>query len=726
MKRTFKKLGVLITMLIVSNVASAYDFEADGIYYSIVDKDLKNIAVTYKDRSYNSYHGAVKIPETVNYNGINYSVTAIAEYAFKDCSVLDAVSVSNSVKTIDAYAFVGCKNLKTLVIGAGVIEIGKYNKSYEITIPKVIWLCNTRPKGYSNIKAEMNYVSTKLGLERYEVIYPFLSSSFEVDNVVYVPVSPSDRTCDVIDCNYAPSSGEIRIDSLVSNRGIQLKVNDVRPYSFYKNNSVTSLEISNNGNIGKRAFYENYSVTSLKINNKGYIGDYAFSSCDLSEGLTLGDNITWIGACVFENSRGLKHVIIPDNVSSIGGSAFSNCKQLTDVKIGKGMDFLSSYIFSDCIALRQISIPDNIWSIKNNAFSGCTALRDLTFEEFELNGRDPQIFPDWTSTNYSANSESSQEYNIEVKKGDCLSFESNKSGVGYLELYIDGEGEFLGNGYHSIRFSKAGTIKLSFKFHIYSNPDGSETATISNIGLNQSTLHLDDNGNRPLFSDCPLDEVFIGRKLLYSKDADSGFSPFYRNTSLRVVTITDEETEIYENEFYGCSNLQSFTCGDGVTRIGNRAFSGCAAMKSYSSGTQVKEIGEEAFSDCTGLTSFTTLADIPPICSNQALDDINKWECMLKVPTESVDDYKAAAQWKEFFFIEENSGINDITADSDLRIISLQDGIVLEGCDGSAVSVYGIDGRMIWIADEYDGSEIRLPKGIFIILAGSRTKKIRI
>lgn len=41
------------------------------------------------------------------------------------------------------------------------------------------------------------------------------------------------------------------------------------------------------------------------------------------------------------------------------------------------------------------------------------------------------------------------------------------------------------------------------------------------------------------------------------------------------------------------------------------------------------------------------------MCGTQALDDINKWECTLYVPDESIADYKTAAQWKEFFFIEQ-------------------------------------------------------------------------
>lgn len=80
------------------------------------------------------------------------------------------------------------------------------------------------------------------------------------------------------------------------------------------------------------------------------------------------------------------------------------------------------------------------------------------------------------------------------------------------------------------------------------------------------TLTLGSNGSSPLFVACPLDNVYIGRKLSYIASSSCGYSPFYGNASLRTVKITDNETEIYDNEFYGCSNLQEFSCGDGVTK----------------------------------------------------------------------------------------------------------------------------------------------------------------
>ena len=89
-------------------------------------------------------------------------------------------------------------------------------------------------------------------------------------------------------------------------------------------------------------------------------------------------------------------------------------------------------------------------------------------------------------------------------------------------------------------------------------------------------LTLGCNGGSPLFADCPLDSVFIGRNISYPTNAEQGYSPFYRNTSLRSVHISNVETEVSPNEFYGCTNLKNVRLGDGITIIGYWAFSGCS------------------------------------------------------------------------------------------------------------------------------------------------------
>ncbi len=686
------------------------------------------------------YHSGKEVKNLV----IPNSVTEIKDYAFYNCSGLTSVTIPNSVTEIKDYAFYNCYGLRSVTIGNSVKSIGSdafYRTYNNAKITKAIWLTNTPPVGASNVGATVNYVSNDQYSFSNQKVYPFLSSKFEVDNVVYVPVSPSERTCDVIDCNYNPTSKTVTIDSIVNNRNVQLKVLDVNPYAFYENDSIEEMKISINGNIGKcafwrchgltsvtipnsvteikdHAFYECRGLTSVEIRNNGNIGEDAFNRCD---GLTsveirnngnIGEdafnrcdglksveirNNGNIGERAFYLCRGLKSVEIRNNGNigedafcycdgltsvnarnngNIGEDAFSLCKALTavetnnngyiDGKAFSGCEAITSvrannngYIgdstFLKCTALKLVEIRNN-GNIGDRAFSGCTALTSAVVDNHGAIGnyafsgcnmaKSLTLGSNVTAIGRSAFEGCSSLDSVTIGKGiKALSASSFKNCSSLTSLIIPANTNTIGD------YVFSGCTKLADV--TFADASGDKTLTIA----------LGSNGSSPLFADCPLDEVYIGRKMSYNTASSCGYSPFYRNTSLRSVKITDKETEIYDNEFYGCSSLQSFECGDGVTKIGKWAFSGCTALQSYVSGASVESIGKEAFSDCPGLTSFTSYAAAPPVCGAQALDDINKWECTLYVLPGSVDDYKAADQWKEFFFVEEPAGVEDVVVD---------------------------------------------------------------
>ena len=122
----------------------------------------------------------------------------------------------------------------------------------------------------------------------------------------------------------------------------------------------------------------------------------------------------------------------------------------------------------------------------------------------------------------------------------------------------------------------------------------------------------------------------------------------------KVLTISGEGT-LNGNYTFGIeapTNAEKLIIAEGVTSIGNSAFAGYSTLKHLSVAASVKTIYEQAFYNCTGLQEIYSYRATPSTAYSNTFDGIEKFGCILHVMSASVDMYKAATGWRDFYYVQ--------------------------------------------------------------------------
>jgi hypothetical protein len=332
-----------------SNIQEINKFVVDGIYYTVTSGN--NVSVTYRDSpNYRSYYGEVHVPETVTYHGVTYTVTAVGESAFRECSTTDRalfVTLPNTVQTIETYGFY-MSNLYYIELGTGLRSIGGLafaGTEYSLNIINCHAM-NT-PTVQLNTFAEEHYENTILWIPRmaygrytsanywknFNQDNLFYGYDFQIDGVYYginsysntVEVSAYALKTDTTTLYSAFSTLEnITIPPMVTYQGVDYTVNSIGPAAFYRWN-IDDITLPNTiQSIGKYAFYD--------VNNLKHI--------NFSEGVTS------IGQMAFAYCNNMQKVIIPNSVKSIDYAAFYGCTALDTLILGAGVEQIGDYAFN--------------------------------------------------------------------------------------------------------------------------------------------------------------------------------------------------------------------------------------------------------------------------------------------------------------------------------------------------------------------------------------------
>ena len=447
------------------------------------------------------------------------------------------------------------------------------------------------------------------------------------------------------------------------------------------------------------------------------IGANAFNGCKSVTSIEIPVGVESIGAAAFKNCTALAYISIPNSVKDIADKAFEGCTNLKKVELntttvenwfsgytsikeivtGNSVTSIVGGAFSGCTNLASLTVGSKVASFGTNAFNGCGNI----IKVFWLGNTPPAGYEQLSGKiNYVANNQYTN-LSGEVVVSQFLSSKFEIDGTVYVPTSLSDrtccivDYDILSDvsdvaieetvSYQGVSlkvqdinpYSFYGKENLSTVTFAHNGGIGTSAfegcASLAAIEIPNIVTYVDDYAFRnctkltaakinnretvlplgmQLFANTAIESLYIDSKISY-EESDREISPFSESSTLKSVVITNAESNIYDYEFYNCTALESAVVGDGVEKIGRWAFSGCLNLKDFVFGSNLEEIGEEAFSDCSGLVQITGRAVLPPVCGDQALDDINKWTCKLYVPAVNLAAYQEADQWKEFIFVEE-------------------------------------------------------------------------
>lgn len=321
------------------------------LYYMITEDNSYSHTVqvinkaTYYDPNWGYYIaedstliGNLIIPDTVAYNGIDYSVTKINYGAFYNHVGITGVSLPSTITEIDHVAFSKCRNIASIIFPNSITTIGQQTFSY----------CS----GLTSLQIPASV--TSIGDGTFLGCVNLSSISVQNGNTVY----DSRNNCNaIIKTSY--------------NLLVQGCKNTVIPGTIYE--------------IGSGAFSGITDLLSITIPASVYaIAASAFNRCSglmsinvLSGNLYYDSRNNCNAIIRTENNSlvlGCVNTVIPPTVTSIGNYAFYGCTGLQTISLPDSITSISSYAFDLCDNLNTVTIPSGVVYIGPRALFSCDTI----------------------------------------------------------------------------------------------------------------------------------------------------------------------------------------------------------------------------------------------------------------------------------------------------------------------------------------------------------------
>lgn len=330
--------------LIPWNVLSAAAVDSSQVNEKLTDGtfDYELVNGSYTIVGCESTAVFTEIPELRN----GYAITAIADNAFANCTMIKELTIPDTITSIGHMAFAGCTSLTKITLPSKIKEL-----------PQGIFMGCTKLESI-DIPDAVNTIDS----------YAFYNCSMLTD--VKLPGELSTiKPMAFAECSSVESFDASSCASYVFEDGIlynSSKTNISRASAkltgdVYIRDGVTTIDA---GAFSVCAGIENLFIPS----SVEYIGDDAFGYCVSLKKVDFSEGLTTISDVAFKNCASLQTLELPTTLNKIGEGAFYKCTSLERVMIPEGTVSVGTGAFTDCDSLKQVSIPQSVTDIGENAF----------------------------------------------------------------------------------------------------------------------------------------------------------------------------------------------------------------------------------------------------------------------------------------------------------------------------------------------------------------------